>query len=341
MAVVDGGLKVGQLAFGVEDLSCSQVGFPLALERRYDSRSRGPGDFGPGWNLPASDVKARTTAPLGKMWSETGGGGIFGIPSFFLVELQKHMVVIRLSDEEVLKFKMEVSPKTSLVFPVSKLNLSAGFAALGKTRGTLEALDFDSGHLLMQSGQLYEFGTRLYEPKRFRYTRPDGTKIVINTETGIESITDVYGNAISYSEAGITHSSGASISFERGTDNRIEKAADYFGNEVVYRYDAEGNLTEAELVGSEPQFQRMLGNYLSIRGFLGKPQIRAIKAPDGTSLGSFEYDNKGRVTAMTDANGKRLIYGFDTEHHRQTITDRRGFATVYEYDDKARCSSFC
>ena len=85
-AIVNGGMKLGQLVFGVNDLSIPQLGFPLTISRQYDSRAQDFGDFGPGWNLPSSDVKAQITVPLGRLWKETKGNGMFNIPTFFLIQ---------------------------------------------------------------------------------------------------------------------------------------------------------------------------------------------------------------------------------------------------------------
>ena len=93
----------------------------------------------------------------------------------------------------------------------------------------------------------------------------------------------------------------------RGLGNRIDEATDHFGNKMTYTYDENGNLETAVLQESESPFFRQLGNYKAARGFMAKPVIKEIKAPDGTVLGSFEYDKKGRVTAMTDANGNSAV----------------------------------
>jgi len=89
-----------------------------------------------------------------------------------------HSGSIRHSDEDIQKFKTEVTPKTGMVLPLSQYNLKARFIPLGTTKGTLEALGFSSNTLMMINGDLYEHGTNLYNPKRFKYTRVDGTEYV-------------------------------------------------------------------------------------------------------------------------------------------------------------------
>ncbi|MCP4130823.1 MAG: hypothetical protein GY754_07560, partial [bacterium] len=114
-AIVEGGLKVGQVNLPVADLSIPRPGMPLNIEREYDSRAQGPGDFGPGWNLPSKNVKAAVTTPLSEDWGQNVGGGF--ITAYILVEKKQHVVVIRFSDNKILKFRMNVGPKTSVLIP--------------------------------------------------------------------------------------------------------------------------------------------------------------------------------------------------------------------------------
>ena len=102
---------------------------------------------------------------------------------------------------------------------------------------------------------------------------------------------------------------------------------------MEYHYDADGNLENIfqTKVGHD---MRLVTNYLYETGLIERPVLKDIKAPDGTVLGQFEYDEDGRVQALIDADGNRIIYGYDLPNHRQEITDRRGNVTRYEYDGK-------
>ncbi|MCP4111829.1 MAG: hypothetical protein GY749_40935, partial [Desulfobacteraceae bacterium] len=91
--------------------------------------------------------------------------------------------------------------------------------------------------------------------------------------------------------------------------------------------------------GSESLFDRMMGNYSYKYGVTGKRVMEEIKAPDGTVLGSFIYDSKGRMTGLIDGNGREVIYGYNVPSHTQVMTDRRGYETVYEYDYKGNVTS--
>jgi RHS repeat-associated protein len=336
-ALVDGGLKIGQVNLPTTDISLPDMGFPLSLEREYDSRNQGSGDFGPGWSLPASAVKPMVTKSLGGGWDQEARGGFF--TTYYLIEKHRHFAVIRFSDTEMIKFKMDVNPKSSVLYPYGPhLPLTVSYQPLDGTQGTLQALDADP-NVMMINNELREYGVELYQPTRFKYTRPDGTVYLISMQNGLESITDVYGHAISYDHNGIHHSSGVGITFERGAGDRIEKITDPFGRQVTYYYDAEGLLERVVQSGSEPYAMRVLNDYAYAQGVAARPVLKAIKAPDGTELGQFEYDSQGRVTGLIDANGHRVIYGYDVPNHRQEITDRLGNVTLYEYDDKGNVTS--
>ena len=323
-ALVDGQLKLGPLVLPQADLNVTALGPDLTLARVYDSRLTDAGDFGPGWHLPQRQAKAQVTETLGQAWDQSLGGGF--LATYYLVEKKRHVVVIRLSDDKVLKFKMDVTPKVSMLIPFEgHTPCTVGYLPLDTTRGTLQALDA-AANVMLIDGQLREYGVDLYNPQRFRYTTPDGTRYIVSSQNGIEGVTDNYGRTLSYDDSGIHHSSGVSLTFERGADNRIEKITGPYGREVTYHYDADGMLEKVvQNTAVSPTFQKY---------FYGGTRLEAIEAPDGTQLGSFEYDWDGRITAMIDPDGNRVIYGHDLPNNRQEITDRRGNVTVYHYDDR-------
>jgi len=115
--LVDGKLKLGHVELpGGTDVSIPRNGFPLSVERIYDNRSAS-GDFGPGWNLPSSEIKAQPTLSLGGGWDEDKGGGMF--PVYYLMEKHRHVLAVRLPGDQLLKFKMDVSPKQSVLWPTA------------------------------------------------------------------------------------------------------------------------------------------------------------------------------------------------------------------------------
>ena len=103
--MVSGGLKVGQVTMAFKDISFPDMGFSLSLDREYDSRAQGLG-----WNLAQSEVKADVTNVLGEGWMQQFMAGRFGIPVYYLIGTQRHMVVIRFSDTDVVKSDMKLDP---------------------------------------------------------------------------------------------------------------------------------------------------------------------------------------------------------------------------------------
>lgn len=63
--LVDGQMKLGPVVLPRVDLELPEIGPDLSVERIYDSRQTGSGDFGPGWHLPQSQVKPVVTKTLG------------------------------------------------------------------------------------------------------------------------------------------------------------------------------------------------------------------------------------------------------------------------------------
>jgi RHS repeat-associated protein len=327
--VIDGGMKVGQVNFAVTDLTVQAPGMPISLVREYDSRVTN-GDFGPGWSLPQSNVRAGATDTLGKDWLQQSGGGLFR--TYWLIPQKRKEVVIRFSDTDVDRFVMKISPATSLLVPYGHLTPEVYFQPIDGTQGGLVALDENSVCLYI-SDQLLNFDFEVYNPQWFKVTRRDGSVYVIGPR-GLESMTDVNGNTTTYANDGIHSSSGVSMSFERGSGNRIEAVTDQLGRRIEYEYDAEGNLSKVTQKG-QSALERIVGQYAYAYGIPElQHKMKAISAPDGKSLCQFEYDSDGRLTGVFDAEGNKILYSSDLINHQQTITDRLGNTTVYHYDEK-------
>jgi large repetitive protein len=57
-----------------------------------------------------------------------------------------------------------------------------------------------------------------------------------------------------------------------------------------------------------------------------------IKSSTGVSV-TFERDNQGRITSVTDPLGQQVVYGYDSKGDLVSVTDRDGNETKFEYDD--------
>jgi len=342
--IADGGLKVGQVTLSFADMSFAKPGFPLSFGRQYDSRSQTPGDFGQGWSLPQKEVGVATTGVMGEGWTQVRGStGHMGLlTTHTLMPMERRVVAVRFSDTDVLRFEMDVTPNPSRGLPFEHNPPRVVFRPLDGTQGTLRPLDVEDEVSVNDGLIMGHRGTDIfvYNPGRFELTRPDGTVYVISTGTGIERMTDSHGHTVDYDEGGVHHTSRdengevrtASIGFERDDTGRIRRITGPDGRETEYHYDENGMLEKVIQVGEGSPTDRMLSNYAYAHGAADRPLIKEIKAPDGTVLGSFEYDTAGRMVAMTDGGNNRILYGFDVPNHRQDMKDRRGNITRYEYD---------
>jgi len=108
--IVDGQLKADYAGVTQEDMNVSG---PAAVSREYDSRLQGNGDFGPGWSLPSSQVRAAAANAVGEGWTQIAVPGYFGlIPRYYIRETRRHTVVIRFSDTDILRFEPKVYPES-------------------------------------------------------------------------------------------------------------------------------------------------------------------------------------------------------------------------------------
>lgn len=56
----------------------------------------------------------------------------------------------------------------------------------------------------------------------------------------------------------------------------------------------------------------------------------------GTSVTSYEYDERGRIETLTDPMGMQELYVYDTNGNLMTKTDRNNAVTTYVYDGLSR-----
>src|SRR6185295_6156302 len=98
-----------------------------------------------------------------------------------------------------------------------------------------------------------------WNPNNYVLTTPDNLSYNYEQHAGLQTIKDLNGNIVSFSAAGVQHSSGASIQFIRDPKGRITKIIDPAGNPILYSYDAGGNLASVmDQVGNKTGFDYYL-----------------------------------------------------------------------------------
>ncbi len=63
----------------------------------------------------------------------------------------------------------------------------------------------------------------------------------------------------------------------------------------------------------------------------------AVAQGQWVAFGTYTYDDRGDLTAATDADGFTARYAYDEEHRSPTDTDRAGLAFHFVYDAEGRC----
>ena len=331
--LLDGRFKVGQASIGGIDVNIPELGFPLLVGRVYDSRNRYDGSFGPGWSLPheAANVQAEYTYAPSEGWGEEARGSF--LTTYYIISQTRKVLAVRLGDGAVFTFRLDLSPKSSLLYPIMDnafFPMHVIYTPQDGTQATLEPQNVSSEVFLLSEngGTLMDWEGTEYAPTRFKLTLEDGTMYIINQQTGIESITDPYGHQISYSDTQIAHSSGDVLSIERDTSNHIERITDQLGRTIEYHYDENGMLEQVIQHGEGSYATRVLEHYAYQQGVAEQPVLKDILAPDGTRLGTFEYDSQGRKIGLIDHEGNHVLFDFDASEHHYTVTDRRGNPTA-------------
>jgi RHS repeat-associated protein len=168
----------------------------------------------------------------------------------------------------------------------------------------------------------------------------DGTKYNFASSGTLLNMVDRNGNKLTFSyTAGkltkVADDSGTAITLNYDSKGRISSASDPLNRQVTYEYDTNNNLLKViNPSGDSTQYRYDQNNLLNgITDPLGKSTN--IEYSDGraasmqTSLSniSYQYDEQGRVTVMTefvDGNIFTTRYLYDDDNHTEKIIDPLG-----------------
>lgn len=330
--VVEGGMKIGHLQLAFEDLNVPLSGIPVQLIRSYDSRSGGVGDFGPDWDLGYRSARVYTSGAVGAGWEEyvVRVQVVTGIPFYGIRPINRHVISVVVG-EEVQQFEA-YSPTEQAFFPLQAASIA--FRPINGSTGTLTPKDVDTGNMVLEEVDggihIVEFDTfAAFDSDDWVYTSTDGTRLEISRVLGLRKLVDRNDNSLSFTENGILHSSGVAITFERDAEGRIYSIQDTEGEPLLYFYNEAGYLSSVtDRAGgttwfdyvphpADPSGERRL--------------LDAITDPLGNRVLAAEYDDDGRLIGQLDAENREISFAHDILNRRQTVTDRLGNATVYEY----------
>ncbi|MCP3998595.1 MAG: hypothetical protein GY722_26525, partial [bacterium] len=318
--VVEGQMKVGNFTLSFVDLAIQVSGLDLEIIRTYDSRDQQPRDFGVGWRLDIRQGSYRNNRTPGDGWQLQTGF----LPCDTVLESKSHLTVVRLSDQEVYRFALRLAngvPSTSGgCFATARFDFIDG--PLPGT--TLDILGNDQVFYENGTDQVINVDTfETYEPEDVRLTTRDGRIFELDLSEGVTLVEDLNGNQLSITPAGITHSSGRGIAFERDAEGRIERIVDPRGNDLLYTYDAAGDLEQVtNQAGHETRFvyeDHRIVDVFDPRG------VRAVRT---------DYDADGRLVSVTDALGNPIQLQHDLEVNQEIVTTRLGLVKVFTYDSR-------
>ncbi len=308
---VEAQAKLGQFDVEFVDLSLPLAGIPIQVTRRYSTLNAAEsGDFGFGWTLGVVEANIRETVPLGLEQQ----AGLFGATPF----RAGTRVDPTNPDGKRVGFTFTPEPQGGLLGPTF-------VPAFTADNGVYDRLEVEPVALSQRddgSFALFLFGLP-YNPSSYQLVRPDGTAYRYDQFAGLQDVTDRNGNQLVFTSAGIFHSSGESIQFERDDLGRILRITDPAGNAIGYSYDGRGDLVRVtDQTGDEHSYT-----------YFAEPAhyLDQITDPTGVAVRN-EYDDSGRLVASTDAFGNPITLSYDLASNTEVIADRLGNESSIIYD---------
>lgn len=320
---LESAVKPGDYALEFTDLSVPLGNLPITINRRYSSlESGGLGDFGYGWQLTMQDARITEASPDGRDLQATGGD-LFGSSTAFSVGTR---VSLTTPEGRRVSFTFDAVPTSGSLFGTI---YSPRFKA---DPGVFDRLEVDNVPLSLRGDGTvgsYVFSFIGYNPSLYRLISKDGTTYHYDQFFGLQKVVDRNGNMLTYSDNGITSSTGASVSFQRDGLGRITSITDPAGQAIRYSYDSNGNL--ATVTDREDAVTGLRYDDTDRPHYLTE-----VKDPLGRQTSRTEFDSKGQISKLIDADGNAVEVNLDSAASSQTVKDPLGNSTTRLFDDRGR-----
>ncbi|WGO96912.1 putative Ig domain-containing protein [Saccharophagus degradans] len=346
--LIEGDLKVGNFSFTVNDLNIDMSGIPITVNRTYDSRRKNELlDFGYGWSIDYQNVLVEESSELADGWYQeqeytqfNADGEIVTIRGTCTYPYAPKLVTVTLPDGEVEKFDTHariisggaVSVSNPNCYLVPGREIQFDFIPQGDTSSELIALDGMNLYLTNPEGGDLSIGVTESEPydvHQYQLITRSGYIYKLDQYFGVKTIEDPNGNILTYSEDGILHSGGKSVTFNRNADGLIDQIVDPRGNVYEYVRDGRNDLVNylEPSVDNSP-VNGTVYTYNSSHGLLEilDPMMRRVVKNI--------YDDNGRLIAQEDQAGNRKTFDHDLDANSSVVTDLDNRTTVYNYDDE-------
>jgi len=333
---VTGDLKLGNFQLSFNDLAIPVTGIPINLTRTYDTLTASQkDDFGYGWRLEFRDTDLRTS--IGK----DEGLETLGVRSVGFSEKTKVYITLPGGKRESFTFKAKDYNPLINAFLNSVSNGGNGDPSLYvpsfvPEAGNTSTLSVESALIVRgANNQFYGASGGAYNPADKDYgfggyyllTTKEGIKYRINATTGdLDTITDTNGNVLTFSDGGISSSSGVKVTFERDAEGKIREVIDPSGSRIKYDYDSNGDLVAVtDRNGNKTRFEynTQQAHYLDkIIDPLGREGIKT------------QYNPDGRLSRVIDVEGKAVELVYEPANSLQTVKDQLGNPATFEYDER-------
>lgn len=322
---VDGNLTLGNFRLEFTDLSVPLSGIPIEINRVYDTLDAGEeSDFGFGWTFGTQDPRILETAPRGTEF-------IPGSTKVYLTSPEGRRIGFTYEEEIQPLFCYGPGACIYQGF-LGDQRFKPFFRPDPGVYARLEATDLG---LITRGGLSDSFtaisnalsGGPQVNPDAYSLTTKEGLQYSYGQDTGLEVITDLNGNTVTFTETAITHSSGESIQLNRDLRGRIESIVDPSGEVVNYEFDLAGDLVSVtNQEGLETRYE-----------YLDDPAHYFDQAFDSLNNRSLKvvYDEERRFSHVEDAFGQIVnSQAFDIAAKTGVVRDARGNETVLEFNDR-------
>jgi YD repeat-containing protein len=234
---VDTPTKPTQYLTNATDLTVQLGGVTVSLVRQYDSLTAGQsGTFGYGWRLANTDFDIQTTvAPTG-LEAE-------GVYNPFSIGTRLYLT---LPDGSRVGFTFAPveHQQSGLVYYTPAWQADPGVAYTLSSAPALLSAAVDRLYDL-RTGQPYNPASGDFGPVQYTLTAPDGTVYYLSTQKGLREEVLPGGTTLTFSGSGIVSSTGQALTFVHDAQGRLTKVIAPDGTQVLYSYDAGGNLISA------------------------------------------------------------------------------------------------
>ena len=328
---VSGNLKPGRYTTTYQDLSVPVGRFTMEVRRTYDSIDKSVGDFGVGWKVAIGNFRVSANRQLGAGgWTEYPTSCIFGLCFYSFKASTPHYVTVTFPDQHQEVFDFTPQGGAGILYWQGNAAFTAR-PGLGTT-STL-AVSGDSSLSYDFAGNLVG-GAGYFNPTRFSLTTKDGRVLILDTQVGLVSESDTFGNSLAVSAAGVkstlgptsSPTAGPSITFTRDSQGRISDINGPLSTQHVH-YTYSSSINELQTV-MDPN-----GNVDTCTYDAASGNLSSVTGPGNAALSAQTYDANGRLQTVSTNGGPAVTITIDPGLQQQSYTDPSGkLTTVLAYD---------